>query len=81
MAGFDDGGVGAAGQRLLLEESHYQCGDTLAITILTPGMSSVAEPSTVDSSGFVIEYEDLNGNGMLDDVLIDVLGDGTIEVE
>ena len=78
--GFDEGSIGSIGQRLLLRGIHYECGGTLEVTITDPGQLGFAEPSIVDTNGVVIGFDDINSNGIQDEVP-DRLGEGTVEVE
>jgi hypothetical protein len=79
-AGFDGGSVGSIGQRLLLADVHYDCGQTFRVQITDPGMLGFSEPSLVDSNGVAIGFEDVNSNGVQDEVP-DRLGSGTVGVE
>ncbi len=78
--GFDDGSVGATGQRLLLKDAHYACGDTIQIDVTDPGQPGFDEPDTLDTNGVKTGFQDLNGNG-IQDAVPDRLGEGTVTVE
>lgn len=79
-AGFDGGSVGSIGQRLLLRDVHYDCGQTFRVRITDPGRLGFTEPSILDADGAVIGFEDVNSNGVQDEIP-DRLGSGTVGVE
>ena len=78
-ANFDEGSVGKDGSRLLLVNEHYQCGDTITVTVTDPGQPGFTEPDIVDTNGVVTGFTDLNGNNVQDDIP-DRLGAGTVSV-
>ena len=79
-AGFDEGSVGAIGQRVLVRGVHYECGDTIDVTLTDPGTVGYPEPDMLNTNGDVIGFHDINGNGIQDDIP-DTLGRGTVDVE
>ena len=78
-AGFDEGSVGAIGQRVLVRDVHYECGNAFEITITDPGAVGYPEPDLLNTNGDKIGYDDINGNGIQDSIP-DQLGSGEIEV-
>lgn len=79
-ANFDEGSVGQDGSRLLQINDHYQCGDTITVTVTDPGMPGFTEPTLVDTNGIAIGFDDVNGNNIQDEVA-DRLGAGTVAVD
>lgn len=77
---FDSGSVGQLGQRLLLRDVHYTCGATFTVTITDPGEPSYTEPSYVNSNGDITGFNDINGNGIQDEIP-DRLGEGTVSID
>ena len=73
------GSVGAIGQRVLVRDVHYECGNAFEITITDPGAVGYPEPDLLNTNGDKIGYDDINGNGIQDSIP-DQLGSGEIEV-